>query len=131
MARLIFDANVVIALFDQNNQHHQNALSFYLRSSGDEIHLASLTYAEILAQPATNGQLQFFVKNLATAGFKVRDLDLDLAIEAAKVKGSTSLKMPDAVVVALARKLGGVAVTFDKKLHGQAKELKVKTKYLG
>jgi len=124
MAGLVFDANVVIALFDESNFHHQSALRFYLQSSDSEIYLSTITHAEILTHPASNGILGFFVKNIKSAGFTVVDLTDQMSVEVAKVRSKTGLKMPDACVLALALSMNADVVTFDKELFKRTKTLK-------
>jgi predicted nucleic acid-binding protein len=126
MAGLVFDANVVIALFDENNFHHPSALRFYLQSSSSEIYLSTITHAEVLTHPASNGKLNFFVKNIKSAGFSIIDLTDELSVEVAKVRSKTGLKMPDACVLALAMSLKADVVTFDKELFKKAQALKAK-----
>jgi predicted nucleic acid-binding protein len=131
MAGLVCDANVVIALFDANNVHHSEAIEIYLQSTGTPIYLSALTYAEILTQPAAQGKLDFFVKNLETGGFEVAEISKELAIEMSQVRAATGLKMPDVCVLALANYLGAELVTADQKLADRSKKYKVKTRTLG
>jgi len=131
MAGLVFDANVVIALFDANNVHHDEAVDIYLQSTGTPIYLSALTYAEILVKPAAEGKLDFFVKNIETGGFEIAAITNKLAPEISKVRATSSLKMPDACVLALAKSLGSELITADKKLAEVARLNKVGTRALG
>ncbi|MBJ7280484.1 MAG: PIN domain-containing protein [Rhodoluna sp.] len=130
MARIVFDANVVIALFDSKNVHHDEAVNIYLSSTSSSIHLSSLTYAEILTHPAGQNTLGAFVANLASGGFEVEPISKELAIEIAKVRNETRLKMPDVCVLALAKSLDAELITADRKLATRAKEYKVRTRLL-
>jgi predicted nucleic acid-binding protein len=131
MAGLVFDANVVIALFDANNAHHSEAVEIYLQSTGTPIYLSALTYAEILVRPAAQEKLDFFVKNIETGGFEIAVITKKLAVKISKVRAATSLKMPDACVLALAKSLGSELITADKKLAEVARKYNVRTRALG
>lgn len=130
MARIVLDANVVIALFDSKNVHHDEAVNIYLSSTSSSIHLSSLTYAEILTHPAVQNTLDEFVANLSSGGFEVEPISKELAIEIAKIRNQTRLKMPDACVLALAKSLDAELITADKTLATRAKEYKVQTRLL-
>jgi len=130
MARIVLDANVVIALFDSKNVHHDEAVNLYLSSTSSSIHLSSLTYAEILTHPAGQNTLDEFVANLSSGGFEVEPISKELAIEIAKVRNETRLKMPDVCVLALAKSLDAELITADKALATRAKEYKVQTRLL-
>jgi predicted nucleic acid-binding protein len=130
MARIVLDANVVIALFDSKNVHHGEAVNIYLSSTNSSIHLSSLTYAEILTHPAGQNTLDEFVANLSSGGFEVEPISKELAIEIAKVRNETRLKMPDVCVLALAKSLDAELITADKALATRAKEYKVQTRLL-
>ena len=127
MGRIVFDANVVIALLDSNNIHHDQAVEVYLASASSSIHLSALTYAEILTHPAGTKNLA----NLSAGGFEVEEISTELAIDIAKVRQATRLKMPDACVLALAKHLDCELITADRQLADKAKQYKVKTRLLG
>jgi len=81
MAGIVFDGNVVIAIFDSNNVHHEEAVKIYLSSTSSAIYLSALTYDEILTHPAGKNTLDYFVKNLDSGGFAVEEISKELAIE--------------------------------------------------
>jgi predicted nucleic acid-binding protein len=130
MASIVFDANVVIALFDSKNIHHDEAVKVYLSSTSSTIHLSALTYAEILTHPAGNNTLDYFVKNLDSGGFEIEHISKELAIEISKVRDTTRLRMPDACVLALAKSLDAELITADRKLAEQSKAYKVKARLI-
>jgi predicted nucleic acid-binding protein len=127
LASIVFDANVVIALFDSNHIHHAEAVKVYLTSTSYSIHVSALTYAEILTHPADNNTLEYFVKYLDTGGFEVEQISKELALEISKVRDATRLSMPDACVLALAKSLDAELITADRKLAERSKSYKVKT----
>lgn len=130
MGRIVFDANIVIALFDSKNKFHDQAVEVYFASTSSSIHLSALTYAEILTHPAGTKTLDKFVSHLSSGGFEVEPITADLAIEVAKIRNITRLKMPDACVVSLAQSLNCELVTADRTLAERARELKLKTRLL-
>jgi len=125
MAGLVFDANVVIALVDSSHIHHESAKLIYLENAGEELYLSVLTHAEILVTPARDKKLKSFNANLESGGFEVIGITPDFALELAKCRAETSLKMPDACVLALAKSLGAALTTADQKLAAAARKAKV------
>jgi len=130
MGRIVFDANVAIALFDSENIHHEEAVKIYLSSTSSSIHLSALTFAEILTHPAGSNKLGSFVSNLASGGFEIEPISQELAIEIASVRHTTRLKMPEACVLGLAKSLDSELITADRQLAEKSNQLKVKTRLL-
>ena len=127
MAKLVFDASAVISLFDSRSVHHSWALSVFTSNGDAEFFISALTYAEILVHPAKVKQLESFSKNLAKAGFQVVGINQDSADEIAKTRAITGLKMPDAVVLSLAKEIDATLVSTDKDVLAKAKTAKLKT----
>lgn len=126
MAKLVFDASAVIALFDSSNVHHSWALDVY-RANGDaDFLIPAITYAEILVHPAKAKKLQSFVTTMAKAGFEIVEIDRTTAENIAATRATTDLKMPDAIVLAIAQDVNGTLVSADKVLVSKAKSSKVK-----
>ncbi len=118
---IVADANVVIAAANPGHAHHAAARDVVRTHGRDRIVLHSLTLAEVLVGPArTGGQVEARAR-LERAGFSVSP-DGDPASEAlALVRATTSLKMPDACVLATAEHLGADLATFDRRVAREAR----------
>ena len=96
---IVLDANVLIAAFDGSDQHHKWAISFLKDTVSEELIISSLTYAEILVAPIRADRLNEFRKGIDSLGFSIADIDSEDALEIAKLRSETSLKMPDVIVL--------------------------------
>jgi predicted nucleic acid-binding protein len=65
----------------------------------EELIISSLTYAEILVAPIRADRLNEFRKGIDSLGFSIADIDSEDALEIAKLRSETSLKMPDVIVL--------------------------------
>jgi predicted nucleic acid-binding protein len=75
--------------------------------------------------------LDKFVSNLASGGFEIKPITSELAVEIAKMRHSSRLKMPDSCVLALAKSIDAELISADKQLAERSTQLKVKTRLLG
>jgi predicted nucleic acid-binding protein len=85
--------------------------------------ISALTYAEVLVHPAKAGRADEFERNISGLGLRLTDISSGAAREISDLRALTSLKMPDVVVLSLARELGGVLATTNSSLAYQAREL--------
>ena len=126
MASVVFDANALIALVDSKNPFHSWAMRTYLTLTGEDLHISSLTYAEVLVHPERAGKTSVFMKNLSKAGFRVEPLSDTDSVGLAKIRVTSKLKMPDAVVLHLAQSLGARIMTTDDQLIKAANNQKIR-----
>ena len=125
MARLVFDASAVVSIMNSQDAHHDWALGVFIENADSNLYLSALTYAEVLVHPAKKNQVKTFAKNLNSAGFEIVPLEDKDAELVAEIRSETGLKMPDAIVLALAKQFRGTLVCADKAVISKARELKI------
>lgn len=113
------DASVLIALLDERDEHHADAIDVFTMSPRFVVH--PLTLAEVLVHPVRLGQESEVVARLTAIGMSIAPHELD-AVELARLRAASGLKMPDCIVVATARSLGTTIVTFDRRLAQTANQ---------
>jgi predicted nucleic acid-binding protein len=116
---LILDASVLIGLLDVADAHHSRAVDDV--ESGDRAGRRLLTpasaYSEALVAFARAGRLGEAREALAAMGLTVVPLTATMAELAAELRASQErLRLPDAIVVACARELGGELLSYDRRL---------------
>jgi predicted nucleic acid-binding protein len=91
-------------------------------TAGFGIQMTALTQAEVLVHPARAGKLEKFLKLMGALGLEITPIEESDSSAIAKIRASTSLKMPDALVLSQAIKVSGSIATTDQKLARAAKE---------
>ena len=125
MAGLVFDASAVISLVDSRDARFEWAFSLLTIAPEEKFYISALTYAEVLVHPARGKKLNLFLRDFAQAGFEIVSLAEADSLEIANVRSITSLKTPDAVVVALAIRLDAAIATADLSLVAAARAMKI------
>jgi predicted nucleic acid-binding protein len=87
--------------------------------------MSVLTYAEVLVHPTRAGKVAEFEQNIAGLGIEIVTVRAEDAPALAHLRASTSLKMPDVIVLHLATRLGASLATTDRELAGEAALLEV------
>lgn len=123
MAQLVvLDASALIALASDTDPHHSWALEMFRDTAAFGLQMTSLTQAEVLVHPARAGKLEKFLKLISVLGLEITPLEESDSSHIARIRASTSLKMPDAVVLGQAIKVSGSVATTDQKLATAANE---------
>ncbi len=117
---IVADASWVVALSDQSDAHHLEAVAIKDSMAGERVLLHPLTLAECLVAPAKIGDVEGANVRLRAA-FEVPDVDADAPRRWAILSAETGLRLPDAIVIdtALRHKARAIA-TFDRKLAAEA-----------
>jgi predicted nucleic acid-binding protein len=116
---LILDTSVLIGLLDAKDAHHTRAVDDV--ENGDLKGLPLLTpasaYSEALVAFARAGRLGEAREALAAMGIEVAPLTSTMAELAAELRARHErLRLPDAIVLACARELGGELLSYDRRL---------------
>jgi predicted nucleic acid-binding protein len=116
---LILDGSVLIGLLDVADAHHSRAVDDV--EGGDRAGRRPLTpasaYSEALVAFARSGRLGEAREALAAMGLMVAPLTATMADLAAELRANhEQLRLPDAIVVACARELGGELLSYDRRL---------------
>ena len=127
MARLILDANVLIALVDRTDIHHQWGFGFARETADYAWALSALTFAEVLVQPTRANRENSMLKAVESLRIETVDFMAANAEPVARIRATTGLKIPDAVVLQTAISEKAALATTDKQLakHGRALGLTV------
>lgn len=122
MGLTVVDAGIIIGVLDAADVHHQAAVEALsaVVDEGDRIAVPSSAYAEVLVGPARRGPsarhaVDDFLADLAA---EVEPITRQAAARAAELRAAHGkrLKLPDALVVALAMHLGADRVlTTDRR----------------
>jgi len=116
MAALILDASVLIGLLDRADAHHERSVADVERADqeGRSLIVAASAYSEVVAF-ARAGRIAEARDAIAAMGITVAPLTARAAEQAAALRAQhASLRLPDAMVLACARMLGGDLLTYDE-----------------
>jgi len=91
-------------------------------SGAVQVVISTVTLAEVLAGPLRAGNelltAQYREALTRSAGWQVVPLDVEVAVEAARIRAAYRLRLPDAIQVATAIRVGAAAlVTHDRALR--------------
>lgn len=78
--------------------------------------MTALTQAEVLVHPAKADKLEKFLKLISGLDLEITPFEASDSSKLASLRASTSLKMPDAVVLQQALKVNGSIATTDGRL---------------
>ena len=119
--RVAVDSAPIIYLLEDHPEFAPRYASFFQRAeNGDyELVISTVTLVEVLTGPLSAGNealAQSYQSVLsAPAGWRVVDLSPGIAYRAARIRGSTGLRLPDAVQMATALETSSIAlVTHDR-----------------
>lgn len=117
MELLILDASVVIAFLDASDEHHERATEAIAASRLDEHILPASAYSEILvhAYGAGRAAVAEIERFISEAAIQIRPIDAAIARQAALLRAThSSLRLPDALVLATGDALDGIVLTADR-----------------
>ncbi|MDM7891422.1 type II toxin-antitoxin system VapC family toxin [Curtobacterium caseinilyticum] len=113
----MLDANVVIALLDEDDDSHARAYDLVEDHAWDDFCTSALTLGEMLVRPAARGPAERERSTIERLGVSVVPVTSSTAVAAARVRADRRVAMPDAVVLVTARSVGAELATFDRKLR--------------
>lgn len=122
---IVLDASALIALASSKDPHHEWALKMFRDTANFELQMNALTQAEVLVHPARAGKMDRFIKSISELGLDITPVEPGDSKKLANIRASTSLKMPDAVVLHHAIKVSGSIATTDEQLAKVAKTHRV------
>ena len=120
---IVVDTSWVAALRDPADRHHTEAVAHHNAIGDEAVLIASITLAECLVGPAKLGVLDEAETALLSA-FEIAVEDETAPRRWAACRASTGLKLPDAIVLETARRVGADAVaTFDNRLAAACRDI--------
>lgn len=124
MRGLTLDTDVVIAVLDRADAHHNRAsqlVGSHLEAS-TPLALSTINYAEALVRPAADPDaLEMAVDAISALGIDVAPPSASIAREAAKICG-VGVSLADGFAIATARSLRHAFASFDKRALRAARE---------
>ena len=122
---VVLDASALIALYDSGDRHHAWAREMFIDTIDSSLAMSALTYAEVFVHPTRAAKAREFEKTLAGLGMDVVGVRPEDAVEIARIRATTSLKMPDSIVLHAATRLSASLATTDRSLAGEASRLDI------
>jgi predicted nucleic acid-binding protein len=119
---VVVDAGALIALFDDDDPHHKWAFGMFMRTLNQELVMPALTYAEVLVHPTRAGRADEFEQRIAGLKIGIRPLAPEDTTNLADLRATTSLRMPDVVVLQLVTSEQATLATTDKTLAKEARK---------
>jgi predicted nucleic acid-binding protein len=102
VGQVVVDASVVIALRDRDDAHHRAAEKALTgaRDQDARLTLPASAFAESLVRPLAAGADEDEAAAALTKAFTIAPLTQEIALKAAVLRATTTLRSPDALVVA-------------------------------
>ena len=126
MEALVLDASVLIGLLDTADSHHERAIDEVEAADheGRQLLLPASAYSETLVAFARARRLDEARHAIGAMGITVVPLTDTIAERAAELRARhTSLRLPDAIVLASAQEIDGSLLSYDRKLSRLASKL--------
>ena len=125
MGSVALDANVVVGLIDARDAHHERAVAELKAAAarGDELVMASSAYAEAIVEPLRADEGELVDGFVDASRIAIIPIDRAIARAAAVLRAHhSSLRLGDALVLAVARESGADLLTFDTRLRRISKD---------
>jgi predicted nucleic acid-binding protein len=117
--RIVLDADVLIGALDGNDPHHRRARTLFRawerQDAARLISVVNLT--EVLVAPAGDRlRLRAAREAIAALGVQAERASEAIAVDAARLRGSYPISLPDAYCLATARRADAQVASFDEKV---------------
>lgn len=119
---IVFDAGVLIAHLDPDDAFHAGATGFLEEHEEFEFAANALTVAECLVRPQLSGRAASVLAAFDRIVLRQIDLVAADALGIAEVRAATRLRMPAALVLYTAERIGAGLATTDQALARAANE---------
>ena len=115
MAGVILDSDALLALINNTDIHHESIVNRILRSD-ERLAISVVTYSEALLRPHEVNKADLAITQINSRISEIFEVTRSIAITAAKLRATSKMKLPDALIAATAIEKGLTLVTFDEKL---------------
>ncbi len=113
---VVLDASALIALLSSEDPHHDWAVQMFIDTVAWNYQMTALNEAEAMVHPTRLGKLEGFLSSLEGLRIKVATTEDSDTAGISKIRATTNLKMPDALVLYQAEKVQGAIATTDTEL---------------
>lgn len=113
---IVCDVNVLIALLNAHDAHHEDALSLFENLFLDGFCATVLTVAEALVHPTRDGMQDAALASLSTIGIQIVSLESSETANLARIRNQYRLRMPAAAVLQAAISTASEVATCDELL---------------
>lgn len=128
MARVVLlDASMVIALWQDFDAHHAWGHWQLGEFAADDLVMPSLTLTEALVHPVRSGHGEALMTSIESLRIGILPFDGSSALSLAATRAKTGLKLPDALVLHEASRVGASLATCDRRLENAARALGIQT----
>jgi predicted nucleic acid-binding protein len=117
--RVVLDADVVIGALDGNDPHHARARALFRswQREDDDRLISVVNLTEVLVAPAAvRRRLRAAREAIGALGVKVHQPGEAIGVEAARLRSTHPISLPDAYCLATARYADASLVSFDEKV---------------
>ncbi len=124
---IVFDASVLIAYLDADDDLHADADALVATAIDDHFGASSLTLAEVLVAPVRAGRMETAKRALSELEVNELPFPADTAVRLAELRVTTGLKMPDCCVLLAAEDSHATLASFDDRLVQAAEQRNIAT----
>lgn len=122
--RYVLDADVLIGALDAHDAHHERSRRLLTgwHADQDTLVICLPNLSEVLAAPAADeARLRAARAAIAALGVGSHQPNEAIAVDAARIRGQHPVSLPDAYLLATARRLGARVASYDAKVLRAAK----------
>jgi predicted nucleic acid-binding protein len=114
----VLDADILIGALDGSDAHHAKARSLLTAWHGrDELLISVVNLSEVLVAPAVDKQrLRRARTAIAALGVQIHQPGESIGVDAARLRQTYPISLPDAYCLATARQTGASLASFDGKV---------------
>ena len=124
---IVFDASVLIAYLDADDDLHADADTLMAAAIDDDFGANSLTLAEVIVAPVRAGRLEVVKRTLRELEINELPFPNDTAVRLAQLRVTTGMKMPDCCVLLAAEEAHATLASFDDRLVQAAEDRNLAT----
>ena len=117
MGAVALDASVAIGFLDPSDAHHDRAVASLRELDRSDLMMPASAYSETLVRPLEAGHADLVERFVDGLQVEIVPLDREIARAAAALRAEhRALRLPDALVLATARRHEAGLLTYDERL---------------
>jgi predicted nucleic acid-binding protein len=122
--KVVLDADVLIGALDRSDPHHTAARALFAgwQDRDDSRLISVVNLSEVLVAPATDRQrLRAAREAIAALGIAIHQAGEAIGVEAARLRATHPISLPDAYCLATAHHASATLASFDDKVQRAAR----------